>query len=74
MPEAREEKSLVVDALVLEALPGALYRLELETESRPRVTAHVGGGSLLRVLPGEKVVVELMPYDTTRARIVRKRT
>ncbi len=39
------------------------------------VTAHVGGpSSLLRILPGDEVVVELMPYDPTRGRIVRRRS
>lgn len=64
-----------VNARVLEALPNALFRVELEGESRARITAHVSGGStLLRVLPGEDVVVELLPYDATRGRIVRRRT
>ena len=64
-----------VNARVVEALPNALFRVELETESRSRVTAHVGAASsLLRVLPGETVVVELLPYDATRGRIVGRRT
>lgn len=72
--EASERASLTVDARVLEALPNALYRVELQTEARPRVTVHVAGSAgLLRVLPGEEVVVELMPYDMTRGRIVRRK-
>ena len=59
---------------MVESLPNALYRVELENESRAHVTAHVSaGGSLLRVLPGDGVVVELMAYDMTRGRIVRRR-
>lgn len=71
----REEgEVLEVTGTVVEALPNALYRVELETEARPRVTAHVSSGAgLLRVLPGDAVVVELMPYDRTRGRIVRRR-
>lgn len=65
--------ALQVNARVLEALPNAMYRVELEDEPRSRVTAHVAGAGLLRVLPGEGVVVELMPYDATRGRIVRRR-
>lgn len=61
-----------VGARVLEALPNAMYRVELEDGPRSRVTAHVAGAGLLRVLPGERVVVELMPYDGTRGRIVRR--
>jgi translation initiation factor IF-1 len=49
--------------------------VELETERRQQITAHVSGGSsLLRILPGEAVVVELMAYDPARGRIVRRRT
>jgi translation initiation factor IF-1 len=71
MPEA----ALEVAATVREALPGALYRVELEGETRGQVTAHVSGAApaLLRLLPGDAVVVELMPYDMTRGRIVRRR-
>ncbi len=69
-----EREALVVNARVLESLPNAMYRVELETESRSQAVAHVAGdSSLLRVLPGDGVVVELMPYDTTRGRIVRRR-
>ena len=74
MPEAAGEATLV-NATIKEALPNALYRVELETETRGEATAHVAGpSSLLRLRPGDAVVVELMPYDMTRGRIVRKRT
>ena len=74
MPEARPE-ALEVNGRVLESLPNALYRVELETEKRPQITAHVAGSSrLLRILPGEAVVVEIMAYDPGRGRIVRRRT
>jgi translation initiation factor IF-1 len=72
MPD--DSKRLEVNARVVEALPNALYRVELESEGRAHVTAHVSGSALLRVLPGDVVVVELMPYDMTRARIVRRRS
>jgi translation initiation factor IF-1 len=66
--------SLEVNARVVEGLPNALYRVELEDGTRAQVTAHASGASgLLRILPGEAVVVELSPYDTTRGRIVRRR-
>ena len=69
------ETALQLTATVREALPGALYRVELENEARGQVVAHVCGGAaaLLRLLPGDAVVVELMPYDMTRGRIVRRR-
>jgi translation initiation factor IF-1 len=73
MPEAVREV-VEVDGVVREALPNALYRVELLTEARGVATAHVGGGgSLLRLRPGDEVVVELMPFDTGRARILRRR-
>ena len=73
MPEARGEV-LQLNARVVEGLPNALYRVELEDQTRSQVMAHVSGASgLLRVLPGDAVVVELMPHDMTRGRIVGRR-
>ena len=64
---------LRVQGRVLETLPNALYRVELESEGRPRVTAHVSGhAGLLRILPGQVVELELSAYDASRARIVGK--
>ena len=69
MPEA----ALQVAATVREELENSLYRVELQNEARGQVVAHVSGGSvLLRLRPGDAVVVELMPYDMTRGRIVRR--
>ena len=63
-----------VPGTVLESLPNGLYRVQLETDARPQVVAHVSGAaSLRRILPGEAVVVELLPYDAGRGRIVRRR-
>ena len=62
------------DATVREALPNALYRVELASGSKGVVVAHVAGdSSLLRLRPGDPVVVELAPYDAGRGRIVRRR-
>jgi translation initiation factor IF-1 len=73
MPEAAGE-ALLLAARVVAGMPNALYRVELQNESRSLVTAHVAGSSgILRVLPGDEVMVELFPYDMTRGRIVRKR-
>jgi translation initiation factor IF-1 len=69
-----EEAPLSVAARVVEALPNALYRVELLGARRGRATAHVAAASgLLRLRPGDEVVVELLPYDMTRGRIVRRR-
>jgi len=67
------KNSLAVEARVVEALPNALFRLELEGGQKSSVLAHVASGThLLRILPGDLVIVELMAYDTSRGRI-RKR-
>ncbi len=61
-----------VEGTVIEALPSALYRVEIEGH---RITAHLGHGqarNFIRVLVGDRVVVELAPRDLTRGRIVRK--
>jgi len=63
-----------LDGRVVESLPGALYSVELEGGHRTRLTAHVSGeSSLLRILPGETVVVEISQYDAKRGRIVGRR-
>jgi translation initiation factor IF-1 len=73
MPEEVRPEALEVNGRVLESLPNALFRVELETERRQQITAHIAGSNLLRILPGESVVVELMAYDPGRGRIVRRR-
>jgi translation initiation factor IF-1 len=61
------------EGVVVEALPSALYRVEVE--GHRRITAHVGGGvrrNFVRLLVGDRVLVELTGKDVTRARILRK--
>jgi translation initiation factor IF-1 len=56
---------------VAEALPNAMYRVELDTGHQ--VLAHVSGAlrlNIIRVLPGDRVRVVLSPYDVTRGRII----
>lgn len=64
-PEGRERR-----ATVLESLPSALYRVELASGRRDRLTVHAAPG-LLRVRPGDVVMVEVSAEDGTRGRIVR---
>jgi translation initiation factor IF-1 len=65
------EAALRVSGRVVEQLPNALYRVELTSGGRPRITAHAAGESgLLRLRPGDTVVVELSSYDPGRGRIV----
>jgi translation initiation factor IF-1 len=74
MPDAQRRDVLEAEGTVREALPNALFRVELATGMRASVTAHVAGESaLLRLRPGDPVVVEIAPYDAGRGRIVRRR-
>jgi translation initiation factor IF-1 len=74
MPEPAGREALEVEGTVRELLPGALYRVELVTEARPSVTAHLAGGAgSTRLRPGDGVVVEIAPFDAGRGRILRRR-
>jgi translation initiation factor IF-1 len=60
-----------VEGTVVEPLPNAMFRVELENGHK--VLAHVSGKirmNFIRILPGDRVTVELSPYDLTRGRIV----
>ncbi len=65
-----KEEGISVEATVVEPLPNAMFRVVLENGHR--VLAHVSGKMrkhFIRILPGDKVTVELSPYDLTRGRI-----
>ena len=65
-----KEEGISVEGTVVEPLPNAMFRVELENGHR--VLAHVSGKMrkyFIRILPGDKVTVELSPYDLTRGRI-----
>jgi translation initiation factor IF-1 len=65
-----KEEAIEVMATVVEALPNAVFRVELENGHE--VLAHISGKMrkhFIRILPGDKVTVELSPYDLTRGRI-----
>ena len=66
-----KEKGIVVEGTVEEALPNAMFRVRLDTGHE--VLAHVSGKMrmhFIRILPGDRVKVELSPYDLTRGRII----
>ena len=59
-----------VEGKVIEALPNAMFHVELENGHK--ILAHVSGKirmNFIRILPGDKVTIELTPYDLTRGRI-----
>ncbi len=68
-----KEDALRVEATVLESLPNAMFRVKLENGSNHVMIAHVSGKmrmNFIRILPGDRVTVELSPYDLARGRIV----
>jgi translation initiation factor IF-1 len=66
-----KEESISVEGTVVETLPNAMFRVELENGHR--ILAHISGKMrmhFIKILPGDKVSVELSPYDLKRGRIV----
>ena len=66
-----KEEALEIDGIVQEALPNAMFRVELENGHV--VTAHISGKmrkNYIRILTGDKVTVELTPYDLSKGRII----
>lgn len=66
-----KEETIQVEGKVLETLPNAMFRVELENGHK--VLAHISGKMrmhFIKILPGDKVTVELSPYDLTRGRII----
>jgi translation initiation factor IF-1 len=65
-----KEDVIEVEGKIIEALPNAMFQVELENGHK--VLAHVSGKlrmNFIRILPGDKVTIELSPYDLTRGRI-----
>lgn len=65
-----KEEAIQVEGIVVEALPNTTFRVELDNGHE--VLAHISGKMrqhYIRILPADKVVVELSPYDLTRGRI-----
>ena len=68
MPKADE---IEMEGVVLEKLPNAMFQVELENGHK--VLAHISGKlrmNFIRILPGDKVTIELSPYDLSKGRIV----
>ena len=69
LPKPKDD-AILLEGTILESLPNAMFRVELENGHK--VLAHISGKmrmNYIRILPGDKVQVELTPYDLTRGRI-----
>jgi translation initiation factor IF-1 len=67
---AKREDSIELEGVVVEPLPNAMFRVELDNGHK--VLAHISGKMrmhYIRILPGDRVTVELSPYDLSRGRI-----
>jgi len=65
-----KEEAIQVEGTIVEPLPNAMFRVELENGHK--VLAHISGKMrmhFIKILPGDKVTVELSPYDLSRGRI-----
>ena len=68
---AKKDGAIELEGTITESLPNAMFRVELDNGHK--VLAHISGKMrmhYIRILPGDKVTVELTPYDLSRARIV----
>ena len=68
---SKKEEAIEVEATVIEPLPNAMFRVELD--NKHQVLTHISGKMrkhFIRILPGDRVLVELSPYDLTNGRIV----
>jgi translation initiation factor IF-1 len=68
---SKKEEPIEAEATVVEPLPHAMFRVELD--NKHQVLAHISGKMrkhFIRILPGDRVLVELSPYDLKRGRIV----
>jgi len=67
-----KDDAILVEGTVVEPLPNAMFRVELDN-NKHQVLAHISGKMrkhFIRILPGDRVLVELSPYDLSRGRIV----
>jgi translation initiation factor IF-1 len=67
-----KEEPIRVEAIVKESLPNAMFRVQL-VKTNHLVLAHVSGKmrmNFIKILPGDKVIIEMSPYDLTKGRII----
>jgi translation initiation factor IF-1 len=69
---SKQDDKFTFDAVVTESLPNAMFKVRLPNEQKTEVLAYVSGKmrmNYIRILPGDKVTVEMTPYDLSKARI-----
>lgn len=70
--EMPKEDLIELEGTVIEALPNATFKVELNNPAKPVIQAHISGKlrmNYIRILPGDKVTVQVSPYDLTKGRI-----
>lgn len=68
----KQDEKFTFEATVVEALPNAMFKVRLPNDQQTEVLAYVSGKMrmhYIRILPGDKVTVEISPYDLSKARI-----
>ncbi len=71
--ETKKKETIEIEGQVIEALPATTFKVELENGHT--ILAHLSGKmrvNFIRVLPGDKVLVELTPYDLSKGRITKR--
>ena len=66
-----KDDAIEVEGIVVEKLPNAMFKVELE--NKHVITAHISGKlrlNFIRIIPGDKVLIEMSPYDLTKGRII----
>lgn len=66
-----KEEAIEVEGTIIEPLPNAMFRVELDNGHK--VLAHISGKMrmhFIKILPGDRVTLELSPYDLTRGRVI----
>lgn len=70
-PEQTKEEPIRIEGTVVELLPNTMFRVELANGHR--VLAHISGKmrmNFIKILPGDKVTLEMSPYDLSKGRII----
>lgn len=71
MQEKKKDESIKVEGVILETLPNAFFRVKLDTGNL--ILGHISGKmrmNYIRLLPGDRVTVEVSPYDISKGRII----